>query len=247
MHFKLAVACLIQLPARLLKQQVDVEVARFGLVVVVRIGGGRVGGFGGGYLGAQLRQLGVQRGGFLLGSSQRGIARGQVVSQGSQLLQRGLRGLGGGLPGSHVRGAGQQLRTELQRRVGPCGYMAAIVARQPKGHLKQLAQYGRGVSGRDGPRTVHRVVALLAHHVHLGVQCGADQHLETGLKQKGRQVRLVGHLQLATAPAFGLEQPHHRQLQRAPGVKAGGARVGQRGLFGLARLGKQRGPFGLQE
>jgi len=125
--------------------------------------------------------------------------------------------------------------------------MAAVVAGQPERHLEQLAQHGGSVSGNDGPGVVHGVIALFAHHVHLGVQRRAYQDLETGLKQKSRQVGLIRHLQLATPPAFGLEQPHHRQLQCAPGVKTGGARVGQRGLLGFAGLDKQRRPFGLQE
>jgi len=77
----------------------------------VGVGRGRVGGCGCGHLGAQLGQLGIQRGGFLLGSGQGGITRGQRVGQSSQFLQRGLRGLraglGGSLPGCRIQRAGQ--------------------------------------------------------------------------------------------------------------------------------------------
>jgi hypothetical protein len=242
---------LAQLPASLLEQQVNVQVPGLLFVVVVRVGRGGVGGFSGGHLGTQLGQLCVQSGGLLLGIGQGRIAGGQLVGQRGQLLQRGLGGLrtclGGRLAGCCVPWAGQQLGTELQGRAGPCGHIAPVVARQPKGHLEQLTQHGGGVRGGDGPCAVHRVVALLAHHVHLGVQRGAHQHLETGLKQKGRQIGLVGHLQPAASPTLGLEQPHHRQLQRAAGIEAGCARVGQRGLLGLAGLNVQPGPFGLQE
>ena len=251
LHFIFAVSGLVQLPACFLEQQVDVEIARLGFVVVVCIGCGGVGGFGGGYLGAQLRQLCIQCCSLLLRSGQCCIARGQLVCQRGQFLQRCLRGLraglGCGLFGCCISGARQQLGAELQRRIGPRRHVAPVVARQPKRHLKQLAQHGSGVCGGNGPGAVHGVVALLAHHVHLGVQRRAYQHLKTGLEQKGRQVGLVGHLQAPTAPTLRLEQPHHRQLQRAPGVETSSARVGQRGLLGLGGLGVKRGPFGLQK
>ena len=75
LHFKLAVARLVQRPAGFFEQQVDEQVARCGLVVVVRGGGLRgVGGLGGGNLGAVAGQLGVQRGIAGSGFAQGGVA-----------------------------------------------------------------------------------------------------------------------------------------------------------------------------
>ena len=113
--------------------------------------------------------------------------------------------------------------------------------------MEQLAQRVLRVLQRHGARLVHGVVAQPAQHVHLGVHRRAHQLLKARLKQKRQQVRLVRHGQTAPAPALGLEQPGHRQLQRAPGVKTGGARVAQRCRLGAARFDQQLGPVGLQE
>jgi len=74
LHFKFAlyvVALLrVQVPARFLKQQVDIEVTRLRLVVVVDVRCGRVSSFGRSHLGAQLGEFGIQCRRLLLGGDQ---------------------------------------------------------------------------------------------------------------------------------------------------------------------------------
>ena len=78
LYFKFTVALLVQRPARFFEQQVNEQVARGGLVVVVRGGGLRcVGGLGGGNFGAVAGQFRIQ---FCIAGccfAQGGIALGQ--------------------------------------------------------------------------------------------------------------------------------------------------------------------------
>ena len=113
--------------------------------------------------------------------------------------------------------------------------------------MEQLAQRGQGILRGHRAGVVHGLVAQAANHIHLGVHRVAYQLLKTGLEQVGRQIRLVRHAQAPTAPALGLVQPGHGQLQRAAGVKAGGARVGMGGGLGTAGFGQQVGPVGLEK
>lgn len=165
-------------------------------------------------------------------------------------MQRLLRGgLGGaiGLRNGIRRRRGQQLGAELQTRRRPVAHLARIALRQPERHMEQLAQRVQRVLLRHRAGVVHGLIAQAADYVHLGVHRAAHQLLKAGLEQKGRQIRLVRHAQAAAPAPFGLEQPRHGQLQRAAGVEAGGARVGQGCGFGAAGFGQQVGPVGLQE
>ena len=111
--------------------------------------------------------------------------------------------------------------------------------------MEQLAQRVLRVLHRHGARLVHGLVAQPAQHVHLGVDGRPDQLLKARLKQKRRQICLVRYVQTTPAPTLGLEQPGHRQLQRAPGVKTGGAWVAEGRCLCAARFGQQLGPVGL--
>ena len=205
----------------------------------MRVGLRGVGLLGFGNLDAQARQLGVQRRVVLLRRQQGGVARRQLARQLLQFGLAGCAGVGGGRR--------QQLGTKLQGRLGPCRRASPVMPSQPERHLKQLLQHRQRVRPGDGPRAVRRAVALAADHVHLRVQRRAHQQLEARLKQKGRQIRLVRHAQRAAHAALGPVQPGHRQLQRAPRVKAGRARVGVAGRLTALRLGQQLGPAGLQK
>ena len=179
LYFKLAVALLVQRPARFFEQQVNEQVARGGLVVVVRGGGLRcVGRLGGGNLGAVAGQFRIQ---FCIAGS--GLAQGCVaLCQGLGLLRQcllrcRLGGAAGGLLLRHGRAGrqGQKIGTKLQPRRGPVTHAARIVLRQPEGHMEQLAQCGQGVLRRHGAHIVHRLVAQAANHIHLGVHRAAQQ------------------------------------------------------------------------
>ncbi len=234
-NLKLAIARLIQCPAGFLEQQVDVQVARLRFVIVVLVGLGVVRRLGRCHLGAQTRQLFVQGSSLLLGDRHCGIAFGEVLRQ---LLQRHL-----GLRSSRGVSLGQNIDSKLQGWVRSSTGAASIVARQPERHLEQLTQHTERIGRLHRPRAVHGVVALLADDIHLRVQCGTHQHLEAGLEQKCRQVRLVGHLERAV----GAEQPGNHQFERPTRVEAGCARVGRQRVFGAAGLCVKLGPADLQE
>ena len=119
----------------------------------------------------------------------------------------------------------------------------AVGAGQPVANVEQLACGGQGIGGQDFAGAVHCQIAQVFDELGLGEHRIARRGPKRGLVNQGAQVVLVGQAQGLVM----LVEPVHRQLQRAPGVEAGGACIRIRHPFGLAGRSKKEGPFRLKE
>ncbi len=90
---------------------------------------------------------------------------------------------------------------------------------------------------------MHRLVAEFLQQLGLVEKRRADRLAETRLVDQRAQFGLIGKNQAAIIPVH----PIHRQLQRAPGIKAGRAGIGIGQAFRLRRAFADLGPFGLDE
>jgi len=230
--FELAVARLIERPAGFLEQQVDEVVARlgFGVVVGVRLRG--CGLLGRGDLGAQALQLLVERRAVGQHYRELFVALAQRRLQLLQLLRRLLR------RDTRLRQRGG-IEDEPRRRALP----ASVGAAKPVTHMEELAHRHQRVVRRDRAMAMHRAVAECVDDPRLAEHRLARRLLEARLVDQRGQIVLVGQLERRVV----LVSPRHHQLQRAPGVEAGRARVGVHGLLGLRRRLADGGPFAAEE
>ncbi len=207
---ELAVTRLIELPARLLQQQVDESVARLGLGVVVRVGLRGRGLPGIGDLGSQAREFRIQRSLVCQQCRQLLVALAQTTLKLLQLLD--------GLLGQR-REFGQRNCVEYQprRRLRP----PRVRTRQPVREMEQLAHCSHRIRRLDRSMTVNRLIAKRVDKPHLAEYRFARRGFEGRFVDQGAKIFLVGQAQSRVV----LVHPRHRQLQRAPGVEAGGARV----------------------
>ena len=74
--------------------------------------------------------------------------------------------------------------------------------------MKEFFEGGDRIFDPNGAVAVDGLVAVAANDVELGVQGGADEGLEAGLKQVGAEVGFVGLVQAAIA----LKQPGDGEL-----------------------------------
>ena len=109
--------------------------------------------------------------------------------------------------------------------------------------MKQLAGGGGGIGAQDQAGAVNRQIAHVFDELGFGKHRIAHCGPKAGFVNQGAKLVLVGQAQCRVV----LVEPVHRQLQRAPGVKAGGSRVGVRQSFGLAGRTKKGRPFRLEE
>ena len=137
-----------------------------------------------------------------------------------QLVQR-LRLDGGGL--------GQQARSKTQAGVG--ARPLSIGPRQPVAEMEQLAGGCHRVGRRYFTGAVYRQIAQVLDEPGFGEQRIADHLPEAGLVNQGAQVVLIRQVERR----FIFVEPCHRQFQGAPGVKAGGSRIGVRHGSPLSR------------
>jgi hypothetical protein len=90
---------------------------------------------------------------------------------------------------------------------------------------------------------VDRLVALLADELGLGDDGLGDAGPEAGLAEHGDERAVIGCVQVGVV----VVEPLHGQLQRPPGMEAGGARVRLDVLLDLAGGVVECWPFGLEE
>ena len=163
---KLDVARIAESPAGLAQQQVDEQAAGLVFAVVVGVDDVRVGCF-------RQRNLGSQGCKFCLKALvvRLGVGEHRVSSShiGRELLQ--LHHALSRCAGLRLR---QQQRIERSTRDGSFVSGACVVGRHPDENVKELAHDGQAVGGSQRRRAMHGVVALLADHIHLGEDAGAD-------------------------------------------------------------------------
>lgn len=234
-----AVAPLGQRPAGLAQQQVDKGVARLGLVVIVRIGPGLIGGLGGGHLGLQAPDLGLQFGARVLGFQPFGLgllARLDLLHIAScrflKLAQ--FQRIDAGRARQSVGGKGQGGRRLFAFGIG---------MDQPVADMKQLAHDGEGALALNRPRVMHGAIAQILDQLGLGDDAVAGQGAEARLMDQRGQCLFIGFFQ---RPVVGIE-PLDGGFQRQPPVETGGARIVQRRRLGLARMVMDCGEFRRKE
>jgi hypothetical protein len=227
-----AIALLVERPAGLLQQQIDEGVAGFRLGVVVRVGLRRSRLLRLGNLGAQARELLVERA--LVGEERREVLvlLAQARFQRLQLL-RCLR--------RHLRGSRQRGDIEGKARRRPI--RAAIRAREPVGDVEQLARRGQRIGLGHRTMAVRGAVAERGNHPRLAEHRLAGGLLEARLVDQRGEVVLVRELQRSVV----LERPAHGQLQRAAGIEACRARIGMHRRLGLRRRLEDCRPLALKE
>ena len=220
------------------QQQVDEQIAGLGLAIIVRIGGGLVGGLDGRDLALQRSDLGFERGAAFLADLARKFGRlarlDRLLEAAADLLQlrQRLR--------RHLGKTRQRLDAERGIRRGLRA--ARIIAREPIGDVEEFAQAGRGLGGGNC-LAVRGSVAGVLDEARLDRKRAPDQRLERGLGEMGGERRLVGVLQRPVMPV----QPLDRGLQRQPAVERGGARIGMGEIFRPRGVGEDVGEFGLQK
>ena len=109
--------------------------------------------------------------------------------------------------------------------------------------MEQLAGGGDGIGAQNGAGAVDRQIAQVLDELGFNEHGIARRGAKAGFVNQGAQVVLVRQAQSRVV----FVEPVHRQLQRAPGVEAGGAGIRVRHLFGLAGRAKKGGPFRLKE
>jgi len=218
-HRELAIAWLVERPARLVQQDVYERVAGGVFGVVVSIGNRRRRLLRRFHLGADPGDLGVQgvlvgaRGGQLL------VSLAERRLQLLQLVQRLTRD-------RRCRKAG---RIERQPWLG--ARLAGVPPREPVREMEQLADDGGRFGNADRLRAVDRLVARLDDQLRLQEDRLAHGGLEGGLVQPRHQVVLIGRLQRGVV----LERPRRRELDGAAGVKTRCPRIAMHGRRGLVR------------
>ena len=109
--------------------------------------------------------------------------------------------------------------------------------------MEQFAQRNEGVLRRDRARVVDRAITEILDDLRLGDEPMADDRAKRRLVDQRGQRLVVGRAQRLVA----LVHPFDRRLQRESCVKAGGARIGQRNVFGRAGVLEDFGKFGLEK
>ena len=180
-NLEFAVAVLIERPASLLEQQVDVVVAGLGLGIVVRV---RLRGslfLGLGHLTPQALEFLVER---ALVRQQR---RELLVALPESFLKRAQL-FGSLLLGR--RGPGQRRR--IEGKPGRRAPGAGVGPGEPVGHVVELAQRRQRVRFRHGAVAVHRAIAERVDHPGLAEHRFACGLLEARLVDQRREVVLIG-------------------------------------------------------
>ena len=109
--------------------------------------------------------------------------------------------------------------------------------------MEELAQRRQRVRLRHGAVAVHRAVAERVDHPGLAENSFACGLLEARLVDQRREVVLIGQPERRVV----FVGPAHRQLQRAPGVEAGRARIPMHGHLRPRSGVKHRRPLMLEE
>ena len=178
------------------------------------------------HFGAQALQLLVERG--LVGEQRREllVALAQPRFERAATVRQSALG----------RGVALRQRGRIEREPGRRPRGAAVGTREPVGHVEQLAHGHQRVVRRDRAVAVHRAVAERVDDPRLAEHRLARGLLEARLVDQRREVVLIGQLERGVV----LVGPAHRQLQRAPGIEAGRARVGVDGRLGLEQRRRTR-------
>jgi hypothetical protein len=194
-HFNFGCARRLRLEAGLANEQVDEQVAGFGLAVVVGVGDLLVRDLGGGDLGLQRLDFGFECGAAFLAHAPRFFSglprRDRLLETAGDLLQLGQR------RGGDLRELRQRL--DAEGRLGRRLRALRVGAGEPIGDVEELAQAAGGLAGRH-LLAVDGGVAGVLHKARLDRESAAEERLEARLgKQRGKR-RVVGVVQRGIVP-----------------------------------------------